>query len=111
MVGAITCCSFSTAGSVEIVRWAKSKGWNVTAEACPHHLLLTDELAATYDPIYKVNPPLRREEAMRAVHVDGTRRLVEAAAGRVPTHWSQLKDCPTLIVQSVEFPDGVAVAV
>ena len=52
-------CHVSTAGSVEIVRDAKRKGWNVTAEACPHHLLLTDELAATYDPIYKVNPPLR----------------------------------------------------
>ena len=52
-------CHVSTAGSVEIVRQAKRKGWNVTAEACPHHLLLTDDLAATYDPIYKVNPPLR----------------------------------------------------
>ena len=44
------------------MRWAKSKGWNVTAEVCPHHLLLTDDLAATYDPIYKVNPPLRTAE-------------------------------------------------
>ena len=52
-------CHVSTAGSVEIIRWAKSNGWNVTAEVTPHHLLLTDELAATYDPIYKVNPPLR----------------------------------------------------
>src|SRR5690349_1926427 len=57
-------CHVSTAGSVEILRWAKSKsakegGWSVTAEVCPHHLLLTDELAASYDPIYKVNPPLR----------------------------------------------------
>src|SRR6202008_1609040 len=52
-------CHVSTAGSVEILRWAKSKGWNVTAEVCPHHLLLTDDLAATYDPVYKVNPPLR----------------------------------------------------
>ena len=44
---------------------AKEKGWNVTAEACPHHLLLTDELAATYDPIYKVNPPLRTASRRR----------------------------------------------
>ena len=58
-------CHVSTAGSVEIVRQAKEKGWNVTAEACPHHLLLTDELATTYDPIYKVNPPLRTARRRR----------------------------------------------
>ncbi|HVY09417.1 MAG TPA: dihydroorotase [Mycobacteriales bacterium] len=68
-------CHVSTAGSVELVRWAKSKGWNVTAEVTPHHLLLTDELVATYDPVYKVNPPLRTEEdvaALRAALADGT---------------------------------------
>ena len=58
-------CHVSTAGSVEIVRQAKVSGWDVTAEACPHHLLLTDELAATYDPIYKVNPPLRSRRRRR----------------------------------------------
>jgi dihydroorotase len=52
-------CHVSTAGSVEIIRSAKAKGWRVTAEVTPHHLLLTDELAASYDPVYKVNPPLR----------------------------------------------------
>src|SRR5213078_875538 len=52
-------CHVSTAGSVEIIRWAKSKGWQVTAEVTPHHLLLTDELVASYDPIYKFNPPQR----------------------------------------------------
>ena len=56
---AVHVCHVSTAGSVEIIRWAKSKGWRVTAEVTPHHLLLTDELAAGYDPVYKVNPPLR----------------------------------------------------
>ena len=68
-------CHVSTAGSVDIVRDAKRKGWNVTAEACPHHLLLTDDLAATYDPIYKVNPPLRSSadvEALREGLADGT---------------------------------------
>ncbi|MDN6299725.1 MAG: dihydroorotase, partial [Micrococcaceae bacterium] len=54
-------CHVSTAGSVEIIRWAKSLGINVTAEATPHHLLLTDEMVRSYDPVYKVNPPLRRE--------------------------------------------------
>jgi dihydroorotase len=68
-------CHVSTAGSVELVRWAKSKGWNVTAEVTPHHLLLTDELVASYDPVYKVNPPLRTDEDVRALRealADGT---------------------------------------
>ena len=68
-------CHVSTAGSVELVRWAKVKGWNVTAEVTPHHLLLTDELVASYDPVFKVNPPLRTNddvEALRAALADGT---------------------------------------
>ncbi|MEV4244439.1 dihydroorotase [Streptosporangium canum] len=73
-------CHLSTAGSVEIVRWAKSKGWNVTAEVTPHHLLLTDDLVedspvGSYNPIYKVNPPLRTRadvEALREALADGT---------------------------------------
>ena len=73
-------CHVSTAGSVEILRWAKSKGWNVTAEVTPHHLLLTDELVehspvGAYNPIYKVNPPLRTREdveALRQALADGT---------------------------------------
>jgi hypothetical protein len=56
---ALHICHVSTAGSVEIIRWAKSKGWPVTAEVTPHHLLLTDKFAAGYDPVFKVNPPLR----------------------------------------------------
>ncbi|HWB65308.1 MAG TPA: dihydroorotase [Mycobacteriales bacterium] len=68
-------CHVSTAGSVELVRWAKAKGWNVTAEVTPHHLSLTDELVASYDPIYKVNPPLRTDAdvtALREALADGT---------------------------------------
>ena len=68
-------CHVSTAGSVEIIRWAKSKGWQVTAEVTPHHLLLTDELVAGYDPVYKVNPPLRTAAdaaALRQALADGT---------------------------------------
>ncbi len=86
-------CHVSTAGSVEIVRWAKSKGWNVTAEACPHHLLLTDELAATYDPIYKVNPPLRSAAdvaALRAGLADGT---IDVVATDHAPHPHEDKDC------------------
>jgi len=72
---ALHVCHVSTAGSVEIIRWAKSKGWRVTAEVTPHHLLLTDDLAASYDPVYKVNPPLRTRadvDALRAGLADGT---------------------------------------
>ncbi len=72
---ALHVCHVSTAGSVEIIRWAKSKGWRVTAEVTPHHLMLTDDLAANYDPVYKVNPPLRTAAdvaALRAGLADGT---------------------------------------
>ena len=86
-------CHVSTSGSVEIIRWAKSKGWNVTAEVCPHHLLLTDELAATYDPIYKVNPPLRSAadvDALRVGLADGT---IDAVATDHAPHPHEDKDC------------------
>ncbi len=72
-------CHLSTAGSVEIVRWAKARGIDVTAEVTPHHLLLTDELARSYDPRYKVNPPLRTERdvlALREALADGTIDIV-----------------------------------
>ncbi|QIX26881.1 dihydroorotase [Nocardioides sp. JQ2195] len=65
----------STAGSVEVIRWAKAQGIDVTAEVTPHHLLLTTDLLAGYDPTYKVNPPLRPAEdveALRQALADGT---------------------------------------
>jgi dihydroorotase len=68
-------CHVSTAGSVELIRWAKARGFPVTAEVTPHHLMLTDELAETFDPVYKVNPPLRTAAdvaALRAGLADGT---------------------------------------
>jgi dihydroorotase len=91
-------CHVSTAGSVQIVRDAKARsskegGWNVTAEVCPHHLLLTDELAASYDPIYKVNPPLRSRtdvEALRAGLADGT---IDVVATDHAPHPHEDKDC------------------
>ena len=86
-------CHVSTAGSVEIVRDAKRKGWSVTAEVCPHHLLLTDELAATYDPVYKVNPPLRTAadvQALRAGLADGT---IDVVATDHAPHPHEDKDC------------------
>lgn len=76
MVGArLHICHVTTAGGVEIIRWAKSQGMRVTAEVTPHHLLLTEESATSYDPIFKVNPPLRSSAdvaALRQGLVDGT---------------------------------------
>jgi len=72
-------CHLSTAGSVEVVRWAKARGIAVTAEVTPHHLLLTEQEAIGYDARYKVNPPLRRAEdveALRAALADGTIDIV-----------------------------------
>lgn len=68
-------CHVSTAGSTELLRWAKARGVRVTAEVTPHHLLLTDESARGYDARFKVNPPLRTDEdvrALRAALADGT---------------------------------------
>ncbi len=65
----------STAGSVEVLRWAKAQDIDVTAEVTPHHLLLTTDLLTGYDPTYKVNPPLRPQEdvdALREALRDGT---------------------------------------
>ncbi|WP_030693092.1 dihydroorotase [Streptomyces globisporus] len=86
-------CHLSTAGSVEIVRWAKSRGIDVTAEVTPHHLLLTDELVRSYNPVYKVNPPLRTEKdvlALRQALADGTIDIV--ATDHAP-HPHEDKDC------------------
>jgi len=86
-------CHLSTAGSVEIVRWAKARGIQVTAEVTPHHLLLTDELVRSYDAVYKVNPPLRTAEdvqALRAALVDGTIDII--ATDHAP-HPIESKDC------------------
>ncbi len=86
-------CHVSTAGSVEVVRWAKAKGIDVTAEVTPHHLILTEDLVATYDPIYKVNPPLRTGAdvaALREALADGT---IDAIATDHAPHPREDKDC------------------
>ena len=86
-------CHLTTAGGVEIIRWAKARGIHVTAEVTPHHLLLTDDLASSYDPIYKVNPPLRTESdvhALREALADGTIDIV--ATDHAP-HPLEDKEC------------------
>jgi dihydroorotase len=86
-------CHLSTAGSVDVIRWAKKRGINVTAEVTPHHLLLTDERAESYDARFKVNPPLRRAEdvlALREALADGTIDIV--ATDHAP-HPVETKEC------------------
>ena len=86
-------CHLTTAGGVEIIRWAKARGISVTAEVTPHHLLLTDESVLGYDPIFKVNPPLRTQrdvEALREGLADGTIDIV--ATDHAP-HPAEAKEC------------------
>jgi dihydroorotase len=86
-------CHLTTSGGVEIIRWAKARGISVTAEVTPHHLLLTDELARSYDPIFKVNPPLRTERDVMALRhglADGTIDIV--ATDHAP-HPGESKEC------------------
>lgn len=94
MVGSrLHICHVTTKGGVDIIRWAKQQGMRVTAEVTPHHLLLTDELARGYDPIYKVNPPLRRKEDVEALLeavVDGTIDII--ATDHAP-HPVESKEC------------------
>ena len=73
-------CHVSTAGSVEILRWAKSRGVQVTAEVTPHHLLLTDECAEGYDPVFKVNPPLRTDADVEALRAGLAEGVIDAVA-------------------------------
>ncbi|MBM3655545.1 MAG: dihydroorotase [Actinobacteria bacterium] len=86
-------CHVTTAGGVEIVRNAKRRGIMVTAEVTPHHLLLTDDLAESYNPVYKVNPPLRTRndvQALREGLADGTIDII--ATDHAP-HPHESKDC------------------
>ncbi|ASW57612.1 dihydroorotase [Plantactinospora sp. KBS50] len=92
-------CHVSTAGSVEVLRQAKARGVAVTAEVTPHHLLLTDELIAggspggAYDPVYKVNPPLRTADdvaALRAALVEG---VIDVVATDHAPHAVEDKEC------------------
>jgi dihydroorotase len=86
-------CHVSTAGSVDIIRWAKQRGVRITAEVTPHHLLLTDTRAESYDPVFKVNPPLRTDadvRALRAALKDGT---IDAVATDHAPHATEDKEC------------------
>ncbi|GAB4002642.1 dihydroorotase [Glycomyces albus] len=86
-------CHISTARTVEIIREAKARGVDVTAEVCPHHLLLTDEKAHTYDPVFKVNPPLRTDADVAALRAALAEGVVDAVATDHAPHAPQDKDC------------------
>jgi dihydroorotase len=86
-------CHVTTAEGLEVIRWAKAKGAQITAEVTPHHLLLTEELVRTYNPVYKVNPPLRRNvdvEALRRGVVDGS---IDILATDHAPHSDEKKHC------------------
>src|SRR5690554_4544650 len=86
-------CHLSTAGSVDVVRWAKSRGIAVTAEVTPHHLLLDEQLVQGYDATYKVNPPLRRAEDVQTLReglADGT---IDVIATDHAPHPLEAKEC------------------
>jgi dihydroorotase len=86
-------CHVSAAGSVEILRWAKRRGIKVTAEVTPHHLLLTDELAQGYDPVFKVNPPLRTAQDVAALRAGLVEGVIDAVATDHAPHAVQDKEC------------------
>ena len=86
-------CHVTTAGGVDLIRWAKQRGIQVTAEVTPHHLLLTDELVENYDPIYKVNPPLRREKDVVALREGLAEGVIDIVATDHAPHPAENKDC------------------
>ncbi len=106
-------CHVSTAGSVDLIRRAKERGIQVTAEVTPHHLLLTDELVAGYDPVFKVNPPLRTEAdvmALREGLADGT---IDVVATDHAPHTGEDKDCEWAVAAfgMVGLPTALSVVV
>ena len=86
-------CHVSTAGSVEILRWAKRRGIRITAEVTPHHLLLTDTRAQSYDPVFKVNPPLRTETDVAALRAALAEGVIDVVATDHAPHAVEDKEC------------------
>ncbi|GIH17334.1 dihydroorotase [Rugosimonospora africana] len=86
-------CHVSTAGSVEIIRGAKRAGIRITAEVTPHHLLLTDARAESYDPVFKVNPPLRTDTDVAALRAGLAEGVIDAVATDHAPHAVEDKEC------------------
>src|SRR5699024_3784947 len=87
----------STAGSVELIRWAKSQGINVTAEVTPHHLLLTEDYVKTYDPVYKVNPPLRKDSDVHALLQGLAEGTIDTVGTDHAPHTQETKQCEWVV--------------
>ncbi|HEX3867724.1 MAG TPA: amidohydrolase family protein, partial [Gemmatimonadaceae bacterium] len=88
--GRVHLCHMSTRGSVELIRWGKERGINVTAEVCPHHISLTEEAVEGYETNAKMNPPLRTAadvEALQQAVRDGTIDLI--ATDHAPHHYDE----------------------
>ena len=88
--GHIHLCHMSTKGSVELIRWGKERGINVTAEVCPHHLSLTEDSVEGYNTNAKMNPPLRTAkdvEALQEAVKDGTIDVI--ATDHAPHHYDE----------------------
>jgi dihydroorotase len=88
--GHVHLCHMSTRGSVELIRWGKDRGINVTAEVCPHHISLTEEAVANYNTNAKMNPPLRTADDVAALQEavkDGTIDLI--ATDHAPHHYDE----------------------
>lgn len=83
----------TTARGVQIVREAKSRGVKVTAEVTPHHLLLTEESARSYNPVFKVNPPLRTEHDVQALRAGLAEGVIDSVGTDHAPHSSEHKDC------------------
>ncbi len=101
--GHIHLCHMSTKGSVELIRWGKERGINVTAEVCPHHLSLTEESVEGYNTNAKMNPPLRTAADVAALQdavKDGTIDVI--ATDHAPHHYDEKErafaDAPNGIV-------------
>ncbi len=84
----------SSAASVDLVRAAKARGLPVTAEAAPHHFTLTHASCAAYDPVYKVNPPLRADEDVAAVKAGLADGTIDAIATDHAPHPREEKERP-----------------
>jgi dihydroorotase len=88
--GHVHLCHMSTSGSVELIRWGKERGINVTAEVCPHHISLTEEAVEGYDTNAKMNPPLRTAADVAALQEavkDGTIDVI--ATDHAPHHYDE----------------------
>jgi len=101
--GHVHLCHMSTRGSVELIRWGKERGVNVTAEVCPHHLSLTEDAVEGYNTNAKMNPPLRSAadvEALQDAVRDGTIDVI--ATDHAPHHYDEKErefaDAPNGIV-------------